>query len=105
MGIVRRAKTAGYRTVLVYVSLGDPELHIERVRLRVSQGGHDIPDTDICRRYWRSLMHAPEALRLVDEAVVLDNSGFHPVRVLLLNDGSVVWRADALPEWVRRLGV
>jgi predicted ABC-type ATPase len=34
MGILRRAKSIGYQTFLVYVSLGDPELHIERVRLR-----------------------------------------------------------------------
>ncbi len=33
MGIMRQAKNAGYQTVLVYISLGDPELHIERVRL------------------------------------------------------------------------
>jgi predicted ABC-type ATPase len=82
--IMCKAKKAGYRTFLVYVALGDPELHIERVRLRVSQGGHDIPDVDIRRRYARSLIRAPAALRLVDEAVVLDNSGLHPVRMLLL---------------------
>jgi predicted ABC-type ATPase len=76
---VRQASHAGYQTILVYVSLGDPELHIERVRLRVAQGGHDLPDSDIRRGYWRSLKRAPEALRLVDEAVVLDNSGLHPV--------------------------
>jgi predicted ABC-type ATPase len=105
MGIIRKAKNAGYQTFLVYVSLGDPELHIERVRLRVSQGGHDIPDLDIRRRYWRSLANAPEALRLAGQAVVLDNSGLHPVRMLLLEDGNVVWRAAALPEWVQRLGV
>ena len=64
---MRQAKSAGYQTVLVYVSLGDPELHIERIRLRVSQGGHDIPDADVRRRYWRSLTHAPEALSLADE--------------------------------------
>jgi predicted ABC-type ATPase len=105
MGIVRKAKSAGYRTLLVYVSLGDPELHIERVRLRVSQGGHDIPDSDIRRRYRRSLMRAPEALRLTDEAVVLDNSGLFPLRMLLLKDGRIVWRAEGEPpEWVKRLG-
>lgn len=48
-------------------------------------------------------MRAPEALRIVDEAVVLDNSGLHPVRMLLLKSGRVVWRADVLPEWVKRL--
>jgi predicted ABC-type ATPase len=104
MGIMRQAMDAGYKTFLVYVSLGDPELHIERVRLRVSQGGHDIPDADIRRRYWRSLKRAPEALRLADEAVVLDNSGLHPVRAILLRRGLVVWRAAALPEWVQQLG-
>lgn len=103
LGIPRQAKITGYQTLLVYVPLGHPELHIERVRLRVAQGGHDIPDTDIRRRYWRSLHRAPEALRLADEAIVLDNSGLHPVRMLLLSGGHVVWRASALPEWVQRL--
>lgn len=54
--IMREARKAGYRIVLVYVALKDPELHIERVRLRVSRGGHDIPDVDIRRRYARSLI-------------------------------------------------
>ena len=101
--IMREARKAGYRIVLVYVALKDPELHIERVRLRVSRGGHDIPDVDIRRRYSRSLIRAPEALGLADEAVVLDNSGLHPVRMLLLKHGAVVWRAEVLPEWAQRL--
>jgi len=101
--ILRRAKDVGYSTFLVYVSLGDPELHIERVRIRVSQGGHNIPDADIRRRYERSLRRAPEALRLCDEAVVLDNSGVAPVRLLLLRSGRITWRADILPDWARLL--
>jgi predicted ABC-type ATPase len=101
--ILREAKGARYRTYLVYVALGDPELHIERVRLRVSQGGHDIPDADIRRRYFRSLNRAPEALQLADEAVVLDNAGLHPVRKLLLRNGIVIWRAHTLPRWVELL--
>jgi predicted ABC-type ATPase len=103
MAIMRTARNIGYQTTLVFVALGDPELHIDRVRLRVSQGGHDIPDIDIRRRYIRSLMNAPEALKLADEAIVLDNSGMHPVRTLLLKGGFVVWRADILPEWVQKL--
>jgi predicted ABC-type ATPase len=69
----------------------------------VSQGGHDIPDVDIRRRYWRSLIRAPEALRLADESIVLDNSGIQPVRMALFKAGGVVWRAATLPEWVQRL--
>jgi hypothetical protein len=37
--------------------------------------------------------------------VVLDNSGLHPVRMLLVTYGHVVWRAKTLPEWVQVLAV
>jgi predicted ABC-type ATPase len=103
MTIMREARRAGYLIFLVYVALNDAELHIERVRLRVSQGGHDIPDSDIRRRYARSLMRAPEALKFADEAVVLDNSGIHPVRMLLVEKGDVVWSAQVMPKWVQQL--
>ncbi len=97
---MRNAKQAGYRALLIYVALGDPELHIERVRLRVSLGGHDIPDTDIRRRYWRSLSRAPEAILLANETALLDNSGLQPERVLALQDGRITWQAASLPNWV-----
>ncbi|MCC6537709.1 MAG: AAA family ATPase [Bryobacterales bacterium] len=97
---LREAKLAGYRTLLVYLALRTAELHIERVRLRVSQGGHDVPDVDIRRRYERSLIHAPEAMRLADEAVVFDNSGTGPERMLTVASGRITWRARTLPAWV-----
>lgn len=95
MGQSRSRKTAGLFSF--------PELHIERVRLRVSRGGHDIPNVDIRRRYTRSLVRAPEALGLADEAVVLDNVGLHPVRMLLFGKGIVISRAEMLAEWAGRL--
>ena len=69
----------------------------------MAQGGHDIPDADIRRRYVRSLNRAPEAIRLVDEAVVLDNSGLYPIRLLLFRSGRIAWRSEELPEWARPL--
>jgi len=103
LSLMRNAKSAGYRTLLIYVALGNPELHIERVRLRVAQGGHDIPDADIRRRYARSLLHAPEAMRLADEALVLDNSGPLPESMLRLKNGQLFWRASSLPRWVQEI--
>lgn len=54
-------------------------------------------------RYWRSLTRAPEALRLAEKAIVLDNSGLHPVRMLWIERGRVTWQAEVLPEWAQRL--
>lgn len=73
------------------------------MRLRVAQGGHDIPDADIRRRYARSLLHAPEAMRLADEALVLDNSGRRPECVVMLKNGQIFWRAISLPLWVQEI--
>lgn len=103
LSLMREAKDVGYRTLLIYVALGDPELHIERVRLRASQGGHDIPDSDIRRRYVRSLQRAPAAILLADTTVIFDNSGSRHERKMILQNGRIVWRADALPAWVQEV--
>ncbi len=103
ISVLREASQAGYETFLIYVALGDPELQIERVRLRVLLGGHNIPDADIRRRYARSLARAPEALCMAGEAVVLDNAGRQPERMLMLRQGSIVWKATNLRPWVADL--
>ena len=52
---IRRAKEAGYKVYLLYVYLDNVEMCIERIKARVKQGGHFIPDDDVRRRYIRSL--------------------------------------------------
>lgn len=59
---MREAHTNGLVVHLVYICLDDPERRVQRVRERVAQGGHDVPDGDIRRRYWRSLANLPAAL-------------------------------------------
>jgi predicted ABC-type ATPase len=99
---MRRARERGFVVRLVYVCVNNPDWNIERVRARFAQGGHDVPDEDIRRRYERSLGNLPAALRLAHQAVVHDNSGSVPRRVLETRDGVVVWRDDNEPEWVTR---
>jgi predicted ABC-type ATPase len=96
---MRQAKSQGYKILVIYVALGSPDVNVDRVRLRVSEGGHDVPDEDIRRRYERSLAHAPEAIRLADEAVVFDNSGYQHQRLLEVREGRITWRAVRLPDW------
>jgi len=56
ISLMRQANRRGYRIYLVYVALGHPDLHIERVRLRVALGGHDVPEAtfaDVTNEVWR----------------------------------------------------
>jgi predicted ABC-type ATPase len=52
---LRAAQAQGYRLVLYYLWLPSVKLSKERVKLRVSKGGHNIPEQDIERRFARSL--------------------------------------------------
>jgi len=75
VGLLRAARRRGYRVVLHYILLLSPSQAVERVSLRVVQGGHDVPEVDIRRRFERSRRRLiADYLPLVDEWVVWDNS-------------------------------
>ena len=70
----------GFRVKLIYLSLKDVQIALERVRVRVRQGGHDVPEEVIRRRYdrgWRNFNAVYKAV--VDSWVLYDNSGDAPV--------------------------
>ena len=69
---LKRAKEAGYRVGLIYLWLPSAELSKIRVRLRVEQGGHDIPTETIERRYGRGLKNLINVyLPLADEVNII----------------------------------
>lgn len=102
--VVRAAKTAGWKIGLIYIGLGSPDLAISRVRERVRAGGHDVPPTDVRRRYARSLGNVAAFARLADRAIFFDNSSdSRPVlRVLEVNSSQVVFKRRNQPAWLRR---
>ena len=73
---LRDCKATGYQVVLFYVTLPTSDLAVQRVALRVKQGGHNIPTDDVHRRFQRSLCNLFELyLPLSDRWSVLDNAG------------------------------
>ena len=70
----------GYEIILYYFSLPTVEMAIERVKLRVSQGGHNIPKQDIRRRFERSKKNFDHVYKhIVDVWVMFDTSGIVPI--------------------------
>jgi predicted ABC-type ATPase len=51
LNLVKRAQLLGYEVVLYFFYLPSAEMAKERVKLRVSEGGHNIPADVIERRY------------------------------------------------------
>ena len=84
------AQAAGFSVSLYYTILDSVERNIERVKQRVEAGGHDIPEDDIRRRYDGSLRKLSEALKIADEAVLIDNSGIEPHEMVVIRNGQVL---------------
>src|SRR5690606_17538503 len=53
--IVRLCRESGYTFELVYMSVRNPELAVNRVVGRVRAGGHHVPEAVVRRRWQRSL--------------------------------------------------
>ena len=53
--MLRDMKREGWWIELIYLALPSVSFAQDRVRERVAHGGHDIPDDDIERRYFRGL--------------------------------------------------
>lgn len=73
--LVLRAQEKGYNVSLLFFWLESPEVACERVKKRVSEGGHDIPVDTIYRRYWLGLENLFRIfMPIVDYWALYDNN-------------------------------
>ena len=102
VGLIQRAKSAGYLIRLYFIGTSDPSLNIERVAARLAHGGHDIDTAIIVRRYHAALAALPDAIVLADHGHVYDNSiDDQPMRLLYRSRGGVIAQryASSIPAW------
>lgn len=108
-----RAKKAGFFVQLFFVGTDDPQTNIERVALRVAQGGHDVPEDRIVARWHRTMALLERAVRVADRAFVFDNSAAGHVgrgpRLVFWADRTrteeiqpSTQQYPPTPDWVRR---
>jgi len=77
-------RSSGYAVKLIFLSLPDVEIAIERVATRVIQGGHNVPEEVIRRRFAHGIKNFERYKLLVDSWQLYDNSGAPTV---LLDEG------------------
>ena len=88
--LLQKMKKGGYLIHIFYLWISDVELALERIRLRVRNGGHHIPEAIVRRRFGRSL---PNFLRvykpLADSWTIFDNSGDVPQMIAFKESGKL----------------
>jgi predicted ABC-type ATPase len=75
---IQEWKDLGYTVKLWFIALSSPELAISRVKERVAQGGHNIPEEVIRRRYTTGLENLPKYQKVVKSWVLLDGDKTPP---------------------------
>lgn len=76
---IRDWQSLGYHVKLIFLSLPHADVAVARVAARVAQGGHNIPEATIRRRFVLGLHNFETAYQpLVDAWVLYDNAGSIP---------------------------
>ncbi|MBS7806597.1 zeta toxin family protein [Variovorax sp. PCZ-1] len=109
IALIQEAQAAGYVVVLLVVCMDQPERLLLRVRQRVSEGGHNVPDQRILDRYPRTLANLQQAVREADMAILYDNPGeigerfTAPKRVAVCRKQNTRILHQPLPQWAHQV--
>jgi predicted ABC-type ATPase len=86
------AKKKGFEVRIIFFWLNSVELAMERVRTRVEEGGHNINQEVIKRRYYRGIKNFFEIyLPIVDKALIFDNSSGVPEMVFQKSEKAFIF--------------
>lgn len=102
---MKEAVVAGYTVVLCFIGIADAGLSEDRVSMRVSQGGHDVPTEKLKSRFPRTMANLKAAIIQLPLVYVFDNSDLNnPFRlVAVYKDGKPVKAPRTTPAWFKGL--
>lgn len=102
LATIKKAIEKGYYIRLYYVGLNTVEESLVRIENRVKKGGHNIPDTDVKRRFNKRFEDLVAVLQYCDEATFYDNeNGF--VAVAEYKNGEILQIGSSRPNWLEEL--
>jgi len=101
LDFIKQAKHLGYFVHVIYVTTSDPQINLQRIALRVSQGGHDVPAEKVIARYKRSMDLMFDVIREADRADIYDNSGKEP-EFVAAKIKKIYYFLENPPEWLDR---
>jgi predicted ABC-type ATPase len=106
LNLIRRLKNNGYAVHFFFLSLSSVDLALSRIKDRVSEGGHDVPEVDVRRRFDRSIRNFLDLYRLLaDSWFLFDNSPRTPSLIALEEQGRLrIMKLDAYNTLVAQYG-
>jgi predicted ABC-type ATPase len=104
ISFLQEAVRRGYVVVLCYIGVSGPDQSAERIAMRVSQGGHDVPDDKLWSRFPRTLDNLRASISRLPHVLIYENSDLSlPYRlVAALDHGGICHLQEPIPGWLPR---
>lgn len=105
LAFLKQAAKAGFTVVLCFIGVSSPGISSTRVAMRVSQGGHDVPEEKLIARFPRTLANLKTAIGEVPHVWIFDNEDLRtPFRqVAVFENGRRVSLKRPVPGWLKPL--
>jgi predicted ABC-type ATPase len=89
--LLKELKHKGYKISLFFLWIPNSEMAIGRIKDRVRDGGHFVPDIDVRRRFNRGLDNFFKIYEpILDAWMLFDNSRQEPVLIAKRNNGNKI---------------
>ena len=95
---INLAKQFGFSIMIYFVGVDSVKVAMERVHLRMANGGHGVPDEFIIKRYAALNRNLKKILPLCDGAILFDNTVKFR-QIAFLEDKHLVDCDSDLPYW------
>jgi predicted ABC-type ATPase len=103
--LFRKISRRGYELHLIFLWIPDVGLALARIRDRVRQGGHNIPEADVRRRFKRGLVHFFHYYQfLFSHWSIYDSSTVRPAQIVSFEKGCLRVYNKARFQAVRKMG-
>jgi len=105
LSFLKETAASGYTVLLCFIGLSSPQLSDERVAMRVSQGGHDVPHEKLMALFPRTLANLAAAIRELPHVWIFDNSDLaRPFRLAsVCENGRIARLFSPVPKWLQPL--
>lgn len=102
MAFLKQAAQQGYTVVMCFIGLADSDRSEERVAMRVTQGGHDVPTDKLTARFPRTMTNLKQAIQELPCVFIFDNDDLRmPFRLAaIFQNGQRTFLAKSIPNWL-----
>lgn len=97
---MREAHEAGFKIASIFIGLSSAKLSLLRVKERVENGGHNVDNEVVERRFPNIMKNFPEMLKISDISVAFDNSGKTPYQLIFMMDRRKLFVFHSYPKWL-----